>query len=206
MEDELPFPLSQASQDDVTDIPSSQFASSPLASSPRRTSRKPKKPPTVTPRRFNKFFTPRSHSSRVGSRRAATGSSGRQLRDITQNARNWGRSGTRNSLESSEDLADVRVSKRRRLLPSPPSSSPLKPDLLEPKKREDRRDDAVVYDAELDGKDGSYVEPLSPVSEDEPGLRVPIRRVPAKCTNARLLQREFGAAALLDVVTELIIA
>ncbi|KAI9671391.1 MAG: hypothetical protein M1831_004300 [Alyxoria varia] len=71
-------------------IPSSSQdvpASSPLAPAIRdapsiRRSTKPTKPPTITPRRFSRFFNP--HLTR------STSSAGRQLRDITRNALNRG--------------------------------------------------------------------------------------------------------------------
>ena len=75
---------------DASCIPSSPPnvpASSPLAPSHQdvpssRRSTKPQKPPTITPRRFTRFFNP--HFTRN------TSNAGRQLRDITRNALNRG--------------------------------------------------------------------------------------------------------------------
>jgi hypothetical protein len=54
-------------------------------SPPRSRRAKPKRPPPVTPKRFTKFFTPRSSSSSL---HATTSRSARQLRDITKAAVN----------------------------------------------------------------------------------------------------------------------
>lgn len=48
-------------------------------------SEKPKKPPTVTPKRFTKFFTPRPS---ITTRGRTQSKAGRQLRDITKNGSN----------------------------------------------------------------------------------------------------------------------
>jgi len=95
-----------------------------------------KKPPPITPRRFNRFFSPRSSASRVSkpSTKAA-----KQLQDITRNAINRI---TRSSPRKSVIFADVESqenvdvlptgssSKKRKALPtptsSPPQSSPCK--------------------------------------------------------------------------------
>ncbi|KIW03857.1 uncharacterized protein PV09_05155 [Verruconis gallopava] len=52
----------------------------------RHGSRKPKKPPPVTPKRFTRFFTPRSSISRVT--KTTPSKAGRQLREITQQGLN----------------------------------------------------------------------------------------------------------------------
>ncbi|KAK5001382.1 hypothetical protein LTR39_006982, partial [Cryomyces antarcticus] len=84
------------------------FASSPLAPSSSINSRKPRKPPPITPKRFTKFFTPRTSST--GGRKSATGGkSARQLRDITRNAINRRRP-TDGKLSSNAPLfADINV-------------------------------------------------------------------------------------------------
>lgn len=88
-------PLPSSSQD----VP----PSSPLV--PSSPSRKQRKPPTVTPKRFNKFFNPLLTSAKG----SAVTSSGRELRDITRNAANHARSAT-----GLGGLADTRPSKRRK--------------------------------------------------------------------------------------------
>src|ERR1700712_3185143 len=74
-------------------------ADSAIMSSPAQTSRKersrsprsrktskPKRPPPITPKRFSKFFTPRSSASQAA--RLSATRAGRQLRDITTSAIN----------------------------------------------------------------------------------------------------------------------
>ncbi|KAK4920844.1 hypothetical protein LTR28_012835, partial [Elasticomyces elasticus] len=132
---------SQGSQYDQERLIPETLTSSPLAPPSSADSRKPKKPPPITPKRFTKFFTPRvSTLASCGS-----GRSGRQLRDITRNAINWKTSarvedGVKPRLFEDVETAgfedittpDLRPSKRRKrnagLDSSPPQSSPLKQD------------------------------------------------------------------------------
>lgn len=107
-------------------------ASSPLTS----TSNRLKKPPPITPRRFNKFFTPRNSGNGTSSH----GSRG--LRDITKNGvnRHGGSVPTARLLEFNESL-DTRPRKRTKAsplvdhtqndLPSSPLRSSPCPDLSE---------------------------------------------------------------------------
>ncbi|KAK4505328.1 hypothetical protein PRZ48_003291 [Zasmidium cellare] len=107
-------------------------ASSPITRSGTiLNSQKIKKPPTVTPKRFNKFFTPRSTLSSRGGRQSKAG---RQLQDITRNGANRRAKGLITRDEFHADIHDnihsSRPLKRRKFstdLPSsPPQSSPLK--------------------------------------------------------------------------------
>lgn len=109
--------------------------SSPLAppSQSSVTNNKPKKPPPITPNRFNRFFKLRSPNSSSGT----ASSAGRQLRDITKNGSNL-RSGADTPLTDLhfEDIHPDRPAKRRRRSSSPskdssfgnlyPHSSPFK--------------------------------------------------------------------------------
>lgn len=96
-----------------------------------------RKPPTVTPKRFAKFWTPRQTLTSRGNRQSKAG---RQLRDITKNGANRRASGLSLSLSLGDDClptpdvdADFpssRPQKRRKLSTidlssSPPRSSPL---------------------------------------------------------------------------------
>jgi WD40 repeat protein len=100
-------------------------------SSPLTQNRKPKRPPTVTPKRFTKFFTPRASLSSRGGRQSKAG---RQLRDITRNGLNRRRISGGKSLLDPEDKHSTATSerpfKRRKrsidIGSSPPQSSPLK--------------------------------------------------------------------------------
>ncbi|KAJ9658530.1 hypothetical protein H2201_007737 [Coniosporium apollinis] len=186
--------------------PSEPFASSPLAPSSSTGSRKPKKPPPITPKRFTRFFTPRTSSSTRGGG-TSTGKSGRQLRDITRNGRNGSapsKLGTPRKTvsfaditsEDQENISTPKLGSKRKyngLLPSP-ASSPMQPS---PSKR------------------GRSVSPLIsqvPAIEDDedelsvrgssPGEALPeptrIRRTKATGTAARILQRSFGGLSVRD--------
>ena len=92
-------------------------------------SQKLKKPPTITPKRFTRFFTPRTTLSSRGRQSKA----GRQLRDITKNGGNRTRIARQlldPTLDSVENKDLSRPFKRRKhsieVASSPPQSSPLK--------------------------------------------------------------------------------
>ena len=92
--------------------------SSPLAPPSHRSvaNNKPKKPPPITPNRFNRFFKLRSSNSSSGT----ASSAGRQLRDITKNGSNC-RSNADTPLTDLhfEDIHPDRPTKRRRRSSSP---------------------------------------------------------------------------------------
>lgn len=98
-------------------------ASSPAPPSSRG-SQRIKKPPPITPRRFNKFFNPRSSGSSISSR------AGQELRDITFNGANRRSSLSYDLSLDFDDLPSIRPNKRRKAgdsfrSPSPfPESSP----------------------------------------------------------------------------------
>lgn len=106
--------------------------SSPIFTLPEKhTSCRQRKPPTITPRSFTRFFTPKSSLKKDG----RVGASRQALRDITAQASN--RKGQRRPTKDTiriyeEDQSeDVSVASRKRKLPEPldvPSdrSSPLK--------------------------------------------------------------------------------
>ena len=107
--------------------------SSPIASVPgSQQGSKPRKPPTITPRSFTRFFTPKSSIKRGG----RIGASRQVLRDITATASNRRRSGApRHSAikildEGSPERTD-NVRRRKRKIPdrvnvTPDRSSPVK--------------------------------------------------------------------------------
>ncbi|KAL1616774.1 hypothetical protein SLS54_008166 [Diplodia seriata] len=193
------------SEDDLFDHlpPSSQsLASSPPPSSPLRSrSNKIRKPPPITPKRFNKFFTPRTTRSGTGH-----GASGRQLRDITRNAVNRKKATPRRTVVFSDtNVADSenfvtpkhRSDKKRKHLPSP-ESSPIQPS---PSKKARSCIRAVNFDiAEDEDEVASDAETtiLEESDEDEEEedevevYREPIRRAPISSTSGRLLTRTFG--------------
>ncbi|KAF2138711.1 uncharacterized protein K452DRAFT_360949 [Aplosporella prunicola CBS 121167] len=189
-------------------LPSSQtFASSPPSPTSSRPvhSKKPKKPPPITPKRFNKFFTPRTSSSSISQSR-----SGRQLRDITRNAVNRRRSPRRHIVFSEpastgfENCITPKLenNKKRKLLPSP-ESSPVQPS---PSKKSraavqtvkfDIAKDVVDVDSDaettiLELEEGEEEEEEEEEEEKETKVSLPIRRAPSSSTASRLLQRLFG--------------
>lgn len=150
---------------------------------------KPKKPPTVTPKRFNKFFTPRpSLSTRAGRQSKA----GRQLRDITKNGANRRRYSGRpqcDPFEIDENVpASSRAIKRRKvfvdLAGSPPQSSPLK--YIQPASPMPIPVDATSSPTQVDHD--ALLEMLDPFQP----LPKPIRRLRQQGPSQRILQRSFG--------------
>lgn len=195
---ELPFSSSQGSQNeslavDVLDhdvLPSSPLRSrSDTAAALRSSSLKPKKPPTVTPKRFNKFFTPRS--STLSGRGGRQSKAGRQLRDITQNGINRRKAGTPgvDFGDDADELFTARPLKRRKqsldMPSSPPQSSPLRK--VEP--TNDRididEDDCMSVSAMADDDLPDLMQRLEPFPK-------PIRRLRHTGQSHRILQRSFG--------------
>ncbi|KAK3623161.1 hypothetical protein LTR56_021743 [Elasticomyces elasticus] len=208
---ELPFFSSQASIYDSHAITDQEN----LASSPppnlRSSSLKQRKPPTVTPKRFTKFFTPRPTSSSVrgGGRQSKAG---RQLRDITKNGANQRRRGEVLVQDDmlrhlqADELAVGRPVKRRKVLEeervdlglssSPPQlqSSPLK---------------RVQFAGQIDILEDEPASPsltASDADDELPGLLealqpfpTPIRRLRgSNDPTKRVLERSFGGQPALS--------
>jgi len=192
MADELPS-SSQSSyyeqhrilQDDQENLPSSPpRAGSPLR--PRASNLKPKALPTVTPKRFTKFFAPRGTLSGRGGHQSKAG---RQLRDITKNGANR----RRQTVPVKDDLLthienDARPTKRRKrsidVSSSPPRSSPLKHvQFAEPVRVLDDEPGLpmAIDEDELPG----MLEQLQPSPES-------IRRLRPTGRSRRILERSFG--------------
>lgn len=179
------------------------FTSSPPydpSSSPPNASRpsnlhitKPKKPPPITPKRFTRFFTPRTSSSRTS--RANSNRSGRQLKDITHAALNRrgvaraiGANAARktvlfdeNVVQSIEPASTPEVgSNRKRKAPyTPPDSSPIQ---VTPSKRS-KLDHSTLDFQILEDEKELHKAPLAPV-----------RR--ARGPHLRILERSFGGLAI----------
>ncbi|KAF4307403.1 hypothetical protein GTA08_BOTSDO04189 [Botryosphaeria dothidea] len=199
--------LPSSSQDDIFDsLPysSQTFASSPPPSSPTRSraSNKIRKPPPITPKRFNKFFTPRTTRNSTGHT-----ASGRQLRDITRNAVNRKKATPRRTVVfsdtnvvDSENFVTPKLgsNKKRKILPSP-ESSPIQPS---PSKKvrpyaptvnfDIAADDDVASDAETTILERDDEEDDDDEEQEEDVYHEPIRRAPISCTSGRLLTRTFG--------------
>ncbi|KAK7178644.1 WD domain protein [Paraphaeosphaeria sporulosa] len=149
-------------------------------------SRKVRKPPPITPKRFQKFFTPRTSSH--GSSRLS--SSGRQLQDITRAAINRGNAAHRTTPRKTVNFADIEVDKglqtpqlssRKRKTPylspesSPAQSSPTKRHKYATPPPFNILEDAPVFD-----------EPPVPIFPE------PIRRLKSLGGTSRKLTRSFG--------------
>ena len=106
-----------------------KLASSPVLPPPRgQQSSKPRKAPTITPRSFTRFFTPKSSLERGG----RIGASRQALRDITASASNrkGRRASTKNIVqiyeEDRKEKAGRSKSNKRKIPDTPERSSPLK--------------------------------------------------------------------------------
>ncbi|KAF1938500.1 WD repeat-containing protein-like protein [Clathrospora elynae] len=162
--------------------PTPELCSSPPASAATVCSRKPKRPPPITPKRFTRFFTPRN--TRDVSSRTSLSSSARQLQDITQSAINRGRA-TRSTPRKTVNFIDIekqmqtpQSSVRKRKSPYlSPETSPVQ---SSPSKR------------------SRYATPPVDILEDSPELDepavypAPIRRLKTLGGTSRILQRSFG--------------
>lgn len=177
--------------------------SSPMGPPPSSlTSSKPKKAPSITPRRFTRFFTPQSivlaesSSSRTGNGNGnGNGRSARQLRDITRNAVN------RKTLDSNpatqfsgfQDIDHETPRKRRKVLPTP-ESSPVQP-LSSPCRPSTAALPSQIYHHDLDSC--SYLSEDDDDDDDDLDLKPcppPIRRVRQTGPTSRLLHRTFGGS------------
>jgi hypothetical protein len=159
------------------------FSSSPPAPT---ASRKQRRPPPITPKRFTRFFTPRNSSH--GSSRASLSSSGRQLQDITRAAINRN-AATRTTPRKTVNFVDIEATQVRT-----------------PSSRECRRKNPYLSPESSPAqfhsspsKRSRYISP-EPVDvlEDEPELEevpvfsAPIRRLGTLGGTSRRLQRSFG--------------
>lgn len=196
--EEAPFFSSQGSQFDNHQLQPAIPDQENIASSPLRArttgyqndSGKLKKPPTVTPKRFNKFFTPRDTTSSSKNRPSKAG---RQLKDITRDAINRRKSsGSDVFLSINKDGQDehaVRPAKRRKhsfdIASSPPLSSPLESVRTKPsapvRGDEIRSPTLSATDSDLP----ELLENLQPLPQ-------PIRRLKKTGQTRRILERSFG--------------
>ena len=182
---------------------SQQMLSSPSRAPPASNgSRKARKPPNITPKRFNRFFTPRSSA---GSEKtpARPSRSGRQLRDITREAINRVGSITKSSSTKRALFEDVqpsslsqcstprsKSSKRRRISSAAPDSSPPR---SSPCHQASDSIASISYAADalspLGAGDDEYSipSPLETMYYPEPR-----RRLEGSSTTSRVLHRSFG--------------
>ena len=160
------------------------FSSSPPIPTATTGSRKPKRPPPITPKRFTRFFTPRN--SKTESSRPALSSSGRQLQDITRAALNRSNAAPRTTPRKTVNFADIEnpvhtphSSSRKRKNPylspetSPAQSSPSKRSRYVTPPPFEILEDAPIFD-------------------EPPVFPVPVRRIRSLGGASRTLQRSFG--------------
>jgi len=158
-------------------------------------SRKMKRPPTITPKRFTRFFAPRQPVQSKGKISRA----GRQLRDITGTAVNQRRQEATKQQDVKISDKDVSIQvtpsrKRRKVLPSP-DSSPLHPS---PSKRVDAPlrpipifEDILAEDCDYSDHDELFKDAIiHPKSYPKP-----IRRIREDKTANRVLLRGFGGSS-----------
>ena len=185
---------------DMNSSPPPQFSSSPFAASENGYTKlgKPKKPATVTPKRFTRFFTPRSSSCWSSS--LGRSSSGRQLRDITRNATNSSGRHVENPAITIS-FADVRsnknglmfspcISSRKRkgvssCRISPSKSSPCK------RPRTCQLSPDIYSDPATTSNDEPEAEQTYPYKNGVTTTPY-IKRKPLSGINGRILQRAFG--------------
>ena len=164
--------------------PTPELFSSPPA---HAATRKQKRPPPITPKRFTRFFTPRNSSH--GSSRASLSSSERQLQDITRTAINRNHAITRTTPRKTVNFVDIETTQTQT-----PSSSTRKRryPYLSP-------ESSPAQFHSSPSKRSRYFTP-EPVEvyEDEPGIEeppvfvAPIRRIGTLGGTSRRLQRSFG--------------
>ena len=168
----------------------------PAASGRDGTSRR-KQLPTVTPRRFKKFFTPRSSLRR----NVKIGASRQALRDITSGDSNRKSLGRRRSPKADEvqiveDGNDTRLHssrKRKRLHPQTPDPTP---ELSSPLKRY-RGTSVEGLESATEAEHGSPISSPSIYNGGEPGIASarPIRRWTQHCLSGQRLQQECGGSS-----------
>ncbi|KAL8686143.1 MAG: hypothetical protein Q9218_007317, partial [Villophora microphyllina] len=165
---------------------------------------KPKARPTITPRTFTRFFTPRASLPRGGK----IGASRRALRDITGSAANrnlnsWRRSPRKDSIKIFEDDEDnsLPALKKRRL--QGPASPEVTPDNSSPLKRlsrpnpDDRREDNPEHSSGTEDEDSEEEEEAlagAGMSSEPPRLPYsgPIVRSSQRGMLGGILSRQVG--------------
>ncbi|KAK1820660.1 hypothetical protein LTR12_004963 [Friedmanniomyces endolithicus] len=178
-------------QESLASSPPNPISSSPLASRSSSSHLRLRKAPTVTPKRFTKFFTPRASLSTRGARQSKAG---RQLRDITKNGANRRRQLLPFKDDMSKHLQDdegsIRPLKRRRtsvhLQSSPPQSSPLK------HVEAAGEVSLSLLDFEAASPSVSGVDVRPELLESVQPFPEPIRRLRANGGSRRVLERAFG--------------
>ncbi|KAL9591876.1 MAG: hypothetical protein Q9179_007285, partial [Wetmoreana sp. 5 TL-2023] len=205
--DNQTLPSSQNSVSTLISIPDADIPTSPIRSSQSHGS-KPKARPTITPRTFTRFFTPRSSLTR----RSKISASRRALRDITAATSNRSlnsrrRSPNNDSISIFKDVAvatAVPARKKRKI--QAPASPDVTPDHSSPSKRVSGPAFDILQDNGSDHESG--------VDEEDQGeelrlddingggktarLRRPIVRSKQRGVVGGLLSRELGLGTALQ--------
>ncbi|PNS19230.1 hypothetical protein CAC42_2407 [Sphaceloma murrayae] len=189
--------------DPIDDTPSSELgmaesyhAFSDLPASSQGTgiaSTKLRKPPTITPKRFTRFFTPRQSGTGSRNSKYVTRAS-RQLRDITKNANNQKAESPKTvpMKAQGDDFENLtpRRSKRRKLTPVP-ESSPIQL-LSSPSKHVGDFKPIDLYD-----DDAATVTDMDDLCDSFTRLPSPIKQLKSS-QPSRILQRTFGGPSVLQ--------
>ena len=149
-----------SSQGSMMEMPSSPIAGPPAANK----SSKPRKPPSITPRRFTRFFSPMN--TRSGSGTNSKSKSSRRLKDITKNAVNQDQPHAPPTFHGFQDINFETPRKKRKILPTPESSpvqpldsSPLRPSNYTPPRQIAYHDvDSLLEDSEVEEEVSEEVE------------------------------------------------
>ena len=194
MADQEPTPTKRRASIRATTPDSKDYPLPTPATSGRDGASRRKQLPTVTPRRFKKFFTPRSSLRR----NVKVGTSRQALRDITTGDSNRKSLGRRRSPKVDEvqvfqdgNEIDVHSSrKRKRLHPHTPDPTP---ELSSPIKRS-RGISVEHLDSATEAEHGSPSSSLSIYNGAEPGLASvrPIGRWRQDGLTGQRLQQEYG--------------
>ncbi|KAG8530235.1 uncharacterized protein KY384_004735 [Bacidia gigantensis] len=157
---------------------------------------RPRKPPTITPRSFTRFFTPKSSIKR----NSKTGSSRQILRDITAsgNNRRGGRGQVKGFISLDDDVyseSALRAKRRRKLPPTPA----LTPDFSSPLKRQGRPASGCTKDEDSDDQE------LSAKNRSD-GIRLRISESPRRYTPPPFSRSKFttgpGTNSLVAIADE----
>ncbi|KAF2011474.1 Lethal(2)denticleless protein [Aaosphaeria arxii CBS 175.79] len=179
-----PLPTGECHYNPLSEMPFALSSSPPPA--PTMGSRKMKKPPPITPKRFTRFFTPRNTKSGSSS---TLGRSGRQLQEITQSAINR-RNATRrttprktvNFADAMEDTQPQTPESNSRKRKGPYLSPETSPAQSSPSKR-------CRY---VTPPPFTILQDEQPIFDEAPVFPAPIRRLKSLGGTSRILQRSFG--------------
>lgn len=168
--------------------------------------RRTRKPPPVTPKRFTKFFTPRSSINRIV--KSSASKAGRQLREITHSGVNIRSNQPARSrspkktviFKGLEDLNNVSItpimsSKKRKAYASP-ESLPFESTPCKRTRPEEGQEDHIPSSPPelLEDRYARFADRSA-----SPELRIPppqLRRLGASNISGRILQRSFGGLSV----------